>query len=223
MVKKLFWENPLQDTCTAKVTSITKNVNNENTTFVIQLDQTIFYAFSGGQASDQGTMNNLNVKTATKVGNDIHYELESEPDFKVGDSVEIKIDLARRKNLMRLHCAAHVVCFLFEDMTGLAPGDAIGSSVDPHKARLDYKYPQNISHVFEELTKKANEVFTKNHPIETFANKDDPNRREWECKSLNQACPCAGTHVSNTNQIGKIKLKRKNTGSGKERIEIMLA
>tara|TARA_Y100000310_G_scaffold155653_1_gene155116 strand:+ start:796 stop:1458 length:663 start_codon:yes stop_codon:yes gene_type:complete len=214
-VKKLFYENPLQDTCTATVTRITGNT--------IQVDQTIFFAFTGGQASDKGTIAGIEVIEAKKIDdNTIEYTLASEPNFKVGDSVEIKIDLTRRKNLMRLHSAAHIVCFLFEKITGIHYTKCVGSNVDATKSRLDYLLDHNISQYFEQLTKEANEVFTNDHPIKTFPNQEDPNRREWECPSINQACPCGGTHVANTNKIGEVRFKRKNIGKGKERIEIIL-
>ncbi len=216
MVTKLFYKDPLQDTCDAKVISI-----NENT---VQVDQTIFFAFAGGQASDTGTIAGITVKEARKIDEEtIEYELEETPTFKVGDSVEIRIDLDRRKNLMRLHSAAHIVCFLFEEITGIHYTKCVGSNVEPHKSRLDYVLDKNISEHFEALGKRANEVFSEDHPINTFPNKDDANRREWECPSLKQSCPCGGTHVSNTNQIGKVRFKRKNIGKGKERIEIMFA
>ncbi len=215
MLKKLFYENPLQDACNAIVTSINGNT--------VQVDQTIFFAFAGGQASDIGTIGRIEVGEAKKINEaTIEYTLTETPSFKIGDTVEIKIDLQRRKQLMRLHSAAHIVCFIFEEMTGIHYSKCVGSNVDPNKARLDYELDHNISQYFEELTTKCNEIFTSDNPINTFANKQDSTRREWECPNLKQACPCGGTHVSNTNQIGKVRFKRKNIGGGKERIEIML-
>jgi alanyl-tRNA synthetase len=214
-MKKLFYLDSLQDICMARVTRIDGNI--------VELDQTILFAFSGGQASDKGTIGSIEVIEAKKIDeNTIEYYLAEEPSFKVGDEVEVKIDLENRKRLMCLHSAAHIVCFLFEKITGIHYSKCVGSNVDSTKSRLDYELDHNISVYFEKLTEEANKIFQSDHPINTFANKDDPNRREWECPSLNQACPCGGTHVSNTNQIGEIKLKRKNIGKGKERIEIIL-
>jgi alanyl-tRNA synthetase len=215
MVIKLFYQDQLQDSCHAKVTNINKNT--------VQVDQTCFFAFSGGQASDLGKINNISVKNAININEDIiEYELEEPPNFQVGDTVKISIDLERRKKLMRLHSAAHIVCFIFEEMSGIHYSKCIGSNVDSTKARLDYQIAHNISEYFEDLTIKVNQIFTSNHPINTYANKEDPTRREWECPTLNQKCPCSGTHVDNTIKIGKVRFKRKNIGKGKERIEIML-
>src|SRR3989338_1805732 len=105
MTKKLFWEDPYQTECTAKVTSIDNNK--------VKLDQTIFYAFSGGQLSDEGTIGGIKVLEAKKEGDkenimDIEYTLADDPSFQVGDVVEVKIDPIRRENLRRLHSAAHI-------------------------------------------------------------------------------------------------------------------
>jgi alanyl-tRNA synthetase len=60
MTKKLFWEDPYMTECTAKVTSVEGRK--------VKLDQTIFFAFCGGQESDKGTIGGINVLTATKLG-----------------------------------------------------------------------------------------------------------------------------------------------------------
>ena len=60
MTQKLFWQDPYLTECTSKVTSIDGNK--------VKLDQTIFYAFSGGQQSDEGTINDIKVINAVKEG-----------------------------------------------------------------------------------------------------------------------------------------------------------
>ena len=60
MTKKLFWDDPYLTECTAKVTAINGTK--------VKLDQTIFYAFSGGQLSDEGTIGGLKVIEARKEG-----------------------------------------------------------------------------------------------------------------------------------------------------------
>ncbi|SDG30284.1 hypothetical protein SAMN05443529_102100 [Desulfosporosinus hippei DSM 8344] len=78
-VKKFFWEDPYRTTLDAKVTSVTDNV--------ITVDRTIAFAFSGGQASDCGTINGYNIIRAEKVGKEIFYTLDGEYDINLGDEV----------------------------------------------------------------------------------------------------------------------------------------
>ena len=50
---------------------------------------------------------------------------------------------------------------------------------------------------------------------------EKPDLKWWHCEDWKM--PCGGTHVKNTKEVGQIRLKRKNIGAGKERIEIYLA
>ncbi len=208
---RLFWEDPYKDKCEANVVKID---NNE-----IVLDQTVFYAFSGGQASDVGTINDIPIIEARKAGEDIVYVLESPPEFNEGEKVNIIIDWDNRYRLMKLHAASHIVYFIFQEKTGIKK--LIGSNVTKDKGRLDYEHPESISELLPEIESKANEVFTQDAEIKVYPDEADPGKRWWEC--MGWKVPCGGTHVNNTNEIGNIRLKRKNIGSGKERIEIYLA
>lgn len=208
---RLFWEDPYKVECEANVLKVNDNE--------VVLDQSVFYAFSGGQASDSGSINGIPVVEARKSGDDIIYKLESPPDFKEGDKVKIKIDWEKRYKLMKLHAASHVIYFLVENKTGLKK--IIGSNVTTDKGRLDYEYPENIDSILSDIEAKANEEFNQDSLIKMYPDENNPNKRWWECKSWK--VPCGGTHPKSTSEIGNVRLKRKNIGSGKERIEIYLA
>jgi Ser-tRNA(Ala) deacylase AlaX len=208
---RLFWEDPYKTECEAKVLK----VNDKE----VVLDQTVFYAFSGGQASDTGSIDGIPVIEARKAGDEIIYILEAPPSFKEGDKVNIKIDWETRYKLMKLHAASHIIYFLVQNKTGLKK--IIGSNVTVDKGRLDYEYPESISTILPEVQETANEQFNLDSGIKMYADADDPNKRWWECNDWK--VPCGGTHPKSTQEIGNIRLKRKNIGSGKERIEIYLA
>src|SRR3989338_520016 len=104
--QKLFWRDPYQTESTATVTVVNSNK--------VKLDQTIFFAFSGGQESDEGTINGIQVISAVKQGDkesiiDIEYELKEDPNFKVNDEIEVKINAEKRRKIRNLHSAAHLV------------------------------------------------------------------------------------------------------------------
>lgn len=214
MTKKLFWDDPYQYTCTAKVTGISGNK--------IKLDQTIFYAFSGGQESDQGTIDGLKVITATKLGDkeniiDIEYELEKNPDFKVGDEVLVEINKERRLKLMKLHTALHLVYYPIIEKYGKMR--IIGSNISEEKGRIDFETDKTLE--IEDIQEKLNSFIKENHPIIRPADAKSPDLRWWECGDWKM--PCGGTHVLNTQEIGQLKLKRVTKGAGKERLEVYLS
>ena len=75
----------------------------------VTLEQTIFYAFSGGQESDRGTIGSYPVLTARQEGTQISYELPEGHELSPGDTVLVHIDWERRYRLMRLHFAAELI------------------------------------------------------------------------------------------------------------------
>ncbi len=208
MVRKLFHNDAYLNECEAEVVSAEGNV--------VKLNQTVFFAFSGGQMSDSGMIGGVNVVEARCEEEDIIYVLEKDEGLKVGDKVEVKIDAEKRDRVRRLHTAAHVVYLLFEEKTGIKT--LIGSNVTDTKSRIDYSYGESISPMLPEIEEKANEIFSKDLEVKTF---DEGNgKRLWTCGDWK--CPCGGTHVKSTKEVGKVKLKRKNIGAEKERIEITL-
>lgn len=210
MTEFIFRENPNLFEMQAKVTSIENNK--------ITVDKTIFFSFSGGQQSDSGTIGGINVVDSSKVGEEIYYTLEEAPNFKVGDCVEIKIDREKREKITKLHSAVHIVGDFFEKKYKIPINEILGSNVEVTKGRLDYMYPENISSILEELELEVNNFLSESHEVKHYQKEGD--KWEWQCGDF--ICPCGGTHVRNTKDIGKIRLKRKNNGSGKERIEIYL-
>jgi Ser-tRNA(Ala) deacylase AlaX len=120
---------------------------------------------------------------------------------------------------MKLHAATHVVFSLFSEKTGVKT--LIGSNITSEKGRVDFEYPESVAMLLPEIEEKSNELFSKDIEIRTYADEKDPQRRLWQCGNI--LYPCGGTHPKSTKEIGKITLKRKNIGKGKERIEVYLA
>ena len=212
-MKKLFWEDPYRTECKAIVTEIKGNK--------IKVNQSIFYAFSGGQASDEGTINGIKVKEATKEGDkediiDITYELEEAPNFKVGEEVEIKINKERRDNLRNLHSAAHILYYITIEILGKL--NIVGSNVSPDKARMDFLYEKPLTDKIQIIEDRINKFIEEGHDIIMKPDENKPDLQWWTCNDWKM--PCGGTHVKNSKEIRKIKLKRKNVGKEKERIEV---
>jgi Ser-tRNA(Ala) deacylase AlaX len=209
MTRKIFWEDPY---LTEIETTITGVKNND-----ITVDRTIFYALSGGQESDYGSINNHRVIQARREGKKIIYTLEDGHGLRSGDRVKMKIDLERRYQLMRLHFAAEVVLELVhQKLKGL---EKIGAHIAQTKARIDFKWGENISTIFPVLEKEAFRVIESNQEIESAFSDEESDERYWKVEGFSRV-PCGGTHFKRTGEIGKMALKRKNIGKGKERIEI---
>ena len=211
MTNKLFWDDPYQTSAVSKVSSVDDNI--------ITVEDTIFYAMSGGQESDSGSFNGIEVLEAKKQNDDILYTFQKGHNFKVGDSVEIKIDWERRYKLMRLHFSAEVVLEIINKI--LKVPIKIGANISPIKARIDFELAESISGLLPQVNSEAKKIFDANSEIISDFSDESKTRRYWEVKGFSKVA-CGGTHLKRTGEVGEIQLKRKNIGKGKERVEISL-
>jgi Ser-tRNA(Ala) deacylase AlaX len=84
MTKKVFWDDPYLTQLDTRLTSVKGDD--------VTVEQTIFFALSGGQESDSGRIGNRRVLQARKAEKEIVYTLESGHGLKPGDPVMMTID-----------------------------------------------------------------------------------------------------------------------------------
>ena len=209
MTKKIFWQDPYL----TKLDTTVQTVNANQITVM----ETIFYAFSGGQESDAGTIGVYKVLEARKEDKEIFYTLEDNHSLKAGDKVEILINWERRYKLMCLHFAAELVlelvCKRFPEII------KVGAHIAQDKSRIDFEWNQNITPFISSLQSGAQSIIDSNQEIISAFSDEYNERRYWKIKEFSQV-PCGGTHIKRTLEIGTIRLKRTNPGKGRERIEI---
>ncbi|TAA54083.1 MULTISPECIES: alanyl-tRNA editing protein [unclassified Shinella] len=195
----------------------------------IELDQTCFYATSGGQPGDSGFLERADgsrialgpaVTGATK---DIilHRPLEGEALPIVGEAVVAHIDWARRYKLMRMHTACHL-------LSVVCPYPITGAAVGEDDSRVDFDMTETIDK--DEVTARLMALVAENHPIfvqwitdaELAANPGivksknvrppmGLGRVSLVCIGENSAIdsqPCGGTHVSETQEVGAIHIAK---------------
>lgn len=207
----------------------------------IILDNSYFYPEGGGQPPDRGRIAGI-VVTDVQVENDsIVHQVESRPEFSVGDTVTAQIDPAFRAYCKRIHTASHVVYGagrrVFDD---LGYG---GFGIDEEKARIDFATSSSIStEEVVELERLANRVVWEHRnvtwevlPVDealaidgiAFNTKTEEGVMGDEIRVVEvdewDVAACGGTHVGNTRDIGPISiLERSNPGEGLTRIELSI-
>jgi Ser-tRNA(Ala) deacylase AlaX len=211
MTRKLFWDDPYRTEIDTRVNGVTGAE--------ITLAETIFYAESGGQESDAGSIGRWPVVHARKDGLEIVYTLVEGHDLKPDDPVRVCIDWERRYRLMRLHFAAELVLELV--YRALPSVKKIGAHIAANKARIDFAWPENLSGLLPTIQAQAYDLIAADQAIRSAFSDEAAQRRFWEIEGFARV-PCGGTHLRRTSEVGLIDLKRKNVGSGKERIEVTL-
>ena len=105
-MKRLYWQDTYLMQHRAKIT----DVGQDELGTYIRLDETIFHPQGGGQPSDEGTINGVQViklKDLREI-NEINHYVENISPFKVGDMVELSIDVEKRLEYAALHTAGHI-------------------------------------------------------------------------------------------------------------------
>jgi alanyl-tRNA synthetase len=182
----------------------------------VVLQDTIFYPTGGGQPHDRGEISGRTVEDVYEKDTVIHV-LDDAP-FSAGDPVVCQVDWEYRYALMRMHSALHVLYDIAGELYGISA--SAGSQVGADKSRVDLVFDDVID---EQKRGLLQEKFA------AVVNEDRPITIWWEdTKRLVQiegytAMPCGGLHTKSTKEIGPLsKLKRKNVGKGKERLEVFL-
>jgi misacylated tRNA(Ala) deacylase len=132
MTEFLFRDDSYLNELEAEVTEVTPEGG-------IVLDRTIFYAASGGQPGDTGTISGINVAATVHPEGDktriVHVPAEGQVPVAPGQRVTARIDWDRRYRLMRMHTAMHLLSVVF-------PFPVTGGSVGEDKGRLDFDMPE---------------------------------------------------------------------------------
>ena len=189
------------------------------------LDRTAFYATSGGQEHDTGTLDGIKVSDVFKQGEVILHRVEESSKFKVGQKVHGVVDRARRKQLAQNHSAVHLVNGAAREILGNHVWQA-GSEVRVDKARLDITH---YSAITKEQLKKiedlVNEKIRRGIPIEKPVVERGRAEQEYGFRVYQGgAIPqkdlriikmgdfdveaCGGTHCNNTREIDQVKILR---------------
>jgi Ser-tRNA(Ala) deacylase AlaX len=208
---KRFWTDPYLTALDTTIASVEGDT--------VSLVETIFYAFSGGQESDRGTIGGREVMEARQSAATILYRMPPDHGLHPGDRIIVAIDWPRRYRLMRLHFAAEIVLELaYQRMQGV---EKTGAHIAEDKARIDFAWPESITPLLPDLAIAANEIIARNLPIISAFSDETAGRRYWEIAGFARV-PCGGTHLRRSGEVGPIALKRRNIGKGKERIDVLL-
>ncbi len=211
------------------------------------LNQTVFYAESGGQIGDTGTIQADNfefeVSDTQKKGNlFVHHGKVIKGDINKGTGAHLSINSARRSSCKTYHSATHILHQALREVLG----DHVtqkGSLVSFDKLRFDFSHHKSLSEseiskieqiantVIEEGSDVETQIMTPDDAVNTgalalFGEKYSDEVRVLKIgKMRNKTFSielCGGTHVENTSQIGKLKIVNESSvASGVRRIEAL--
>jgi alanyl-tRNA synthetase len=213
-------------------------------------NQTPFYGESGGQVGDQGFIQTANCKidindTQKKMGDLIvHTGRIEKGSIKVGETVNLSIDVVKRNNSKANHSATHLLHESLRRTLGKHVSQK-GSLVSPEKLRFDFSHNKPIEKdEMNRINKIVNDFVTGSSDVQTrimtpkeavglgalalFGEKyGDEVRVVFMGKENDEFFStelCGGTHVKNTKEIGEFKvISQSSIASGVRRVEALRA
>ncbi|QXY82761.1 alanine--tRNA ligase [Salmonella bongori] len=207
---------------------------------VVVLDQTPFYAESGGQVGDKGELKGagftFTVNDTQKYGQAIgHLGKLAAGALKVGDAVQADVDEARRARIRLNHSATHLMHAALRQVLGAHVAQK-GSLVSDKVLRFDFSHNEAMKpSESREVEDLVNAQIRRNLPIEThimdleaakakgamalFGEKYDERVRVLSMGDFSTEL-CGGTHATRTGDIGLFRiLSESGTAAGVRRIE----
>lgn len=206
----------------------------------IVLDQTPFYAESGGQVGDKGVFIGegveFEVKDTVKLGEAIaHRGIVRQGTIQKGELIEARVNKKERDDTALNHSATHLMHAALRQILGEHVQQK-GSLVDSERLRFDFSHPVAVTQ--EEIFKieqLVNQKIRENHPVETqetsiedakkkgammlFGEKYGESVRVLSMSEFSVEL-CGGTHVNRTGDIGAFKIvSEQGIASGIRRIE----
>ncbi len=193
---------------------------------VVVLDQTPFYAESGGQVGDRGELvgagGTFTVADTQKIQAEVfgHHGTLKSGALKIGDKVEARVDVELRKRTMRNHSVTHLMHKALREVLGPHVAQK-GSLVDADKTRFDFAHdkPMNDQEI-RRVESLVNAEILQNSPtraqvipieearksgaVMLFGEKYGDEVRVLDIGSSREFC--GGTHVERTGDIGVFKL-----------------
>ena len=214
----------------------------------VTLDQTYFYAESGGQPADRGVLADHQVVDVQHEGGEVVHSLADEPSFAEGEPVSGAIDPEFRTYCMRAHTASHALYGAGRRLLDeLGYG---GFDIGERKVRVDFTTPTEIDDdTLVELERLTNRAVWESRPVswETYPKEEALGMDAVAFNTKTEegiagdtvrvvtiggpdgngpaddpwdVAACGGTHVRNTREIGPVTvLERSNPGEGLTRVE----
>ena len=232
----LFRDDSYLKDCEARVVALTDQGG-------IVLDRTVFYATSGGQPGDTGslTAGGVRIPIETAAYTDAakteisHVPAAGSPALNIGDKVMASIDWDKRYARMRMHTALHL-------LSAALPYAVTGGSVGDNESRLDFDIPE-AGLDKDAITAKVAEMIASNAAVtsrwitdaeleanpglvKTMSVKPPMGTgrvRLIEIAGLDLQ-PCGGTHVRATGEIGVVRVTQiEKKGKQNRRVRLALA
>lgn len=217
MTTKLYWTDSQLTEFTAKVVDCLTQQGRH----IIVLDQTAFYPEGGGQPSDTGRINGIEVTyVETAADGRILHHLKDGVDWQNGETVTGVVDWARRREMVQQHTGQHILSQAFFQLFG---AETKGFRITGDITQIDLKLEAQAAELAPAIARAeelANQVIFENRVIRVHEVTPEeaaklPLRKEsfiTDCIRVIEIdefdwSPCGGTHAKQTGEVGMLAVR----------------
>ena len=225
MTIKLYNDNVMLKNCQATVLTCEERDGK----FFVELDQTVIFPEGGGQLSDRGKINGVNVLHASEKEGRLWHECDA--PLEVGAEVEVTLDWAVRLDRMQQHCGEHILSFV---CWKLFDSNNIGFHMNEDTVTVDLDKALSEEELLQ-VEQESNAIIWENRPI-TVLNLESEEAAKLPMRKFNanlqgilrivavenaDVCTCCGTHPPVTGMVGCLKIIRAERRKQGQRLEIL--
>ena len=225
MTIKLYNDNVMLKNCQATVLACEERDGK----FFVELDQTVIFPEGGGQLSDRGKINGVNVLHASEKEGRLWHECDA--PLEVGAKVEVTLDWAVRLDRMQQHCGEHILSFV---CWKLFDSNNIGFHMNEDTVTVDLDKALSEEELLQ-VEQESNTIIWENRPI-TVLNLESEEAAKLPMRKFNanlqgilrivavenaDVCTCCGTHPPVTGMVGCLKIIRAERRKQGQRLEIL--
>lgn len=209
MTEKLYYDDPFLTEFTAVVLACREEKN----LWRVVLDRTAFYPEGGGQPADHGTLGGAAVSDVREKDGEIVHCCDR--PLAVGETVEGRVDFARRFDFMQQHSGEHIVSGI---LCGIFHCDNVGFHIGHDLVTIDFNAGLTAEDVLD-IERRANQYIWEDHALSVaYPSPEELEKLDYRSKKAlagqvrivswpgADCCACCGTHVRSSGQVGCVKL-----------------
>lgn len=224
MTQKLYEQDAYQKTAEANILETIE----QDGKILLLLDRTIFYPEGGGQPSDRGTIDGILVLDVQEKDGLIYHEVEKKP---ANPRVRLAIDWQRRFDFMQQHSGEHILSgIIHKEYQASNKGFHLGDEI----VTIDIDIKNMTKDQLDHIETLANQAILDNKAVsqeitdcqglaQSGARKQIQTNQAIRLVTIEDTdiCPCCGTHVKSSCEIGLIKILKSEAHKGMSRISFL--